>query len=101
MIVYSYAAHFHKVKEVWLWRFPLHIPNNVGVRLYVSNQLLLLFQNILEVLEVRLRLILVHKLFDQLLLRQLSETVEVLPQFFLPKNSLDSFWEDSYCSDRW
>jgi hypothetical protein len=54
----------------------------------------------LEVLEVGLGVLLVVKFLDQLLLRQHSQSLKVVPELFVAQDSLDCHRKDSDCTNR-
>jgi PIN domain nuclease of toxin-antitoxin system len=64
VIVNADLANLHKVHQEGFRRLLVHIAYDEAVRLYKRDQLLLLVQNVLKVVQVRLWLVLVHELFN-------------------------------------
>jgi hypothetical protein len=68
VVVDADEGYFHEVLEHFFAWFAVKIPDNKGITLYISYQLLLLLQYVLEVLHVRVRVLLLHELLDEFLL---------------------------------
>ena len=66
MVVDADGSDFHKVHQKVFRGFFVEVSDDKRVGFYVGNQLLLLFEDILKVVEVGLWVLLVHELFDQL-----------------------------------
>ena len=81
MVVDTDTSNLHEMLQKALRWLRRQISNNERVRLNVGDELLLLFEDVLEVVEVTLRIRLVHKLPYETLLRQLSQLLNVTSQF--------------------
>ena len=101
MIVDSYATNLHEVKQKLLRWLPIQIANDEWVGLDIGYELLLLFQDVLKILKVAVRILLVLEFAYQSLFWKLSQTFEVIPQFIVAKYGLYCFTENSYSSDCW
>ena len=81
MVVDTDTSNLHEMLQKALRWLRRQISNNERVRLNVGDELLLLFEDVFEVVEVTLRIRLVHKLPYETLLRQLSQLLNVTSQF--------------------
>ena len=75
MMSNSNTANFVEMQEEGFNRCFLQILNDVRIRLYEGDQLFLFLEDLLEVLIVILRVFLFFKLFDDLVLRDIDESL--------------------------
>ena len=68
MVIDTNAPNLHEVLQEALRGLARQVANDERIGLDVSDQLLLLLQDVLEVVQIALRIGLVHELFDQTLL---------------------------------
>jgi hypothetical protein len=76
----SDGAHFVKVGQNSVRRGRVELKKHEGVAFNVGNELLLFFEDVLEVLDILVWVSLLLKLLDKLSLAQLNEPIQVVDQ---------------------